>query len=361
MIGLATARGALGLALRVAVLVLAGAGVAPAHTGGSTGFAAIGVSGNGVRYSVTLSASSLPAPVIETLLRAREGQADARQTLLRLVRDTVRFVADGTPCAPGQGDVLFPAGDAENVTVVVHFACAGPIRDLALRDDTFDVLGPDHHTLAKLEAGATVHQLAFEPNARTARVTISEQGVAGEGGTSFFVLGVRHILGGWDHLLFLLALLLRGGTVFALLKIVTAFTLAHSVTLALAVLDVVSVPERLVESVIALSIAVVAAENLLPRRALSARWPVSFAFGLVHGFGFATALRELAVPRGGLAGSLLGFNLGVEAGQALVVAVVMPLLLLLGRAPAAPVLVRAGSVAILVVGGVLFVERLFVS
>src|SRR5205085_840357 len=93
----------------------------------------------------------------------------------------------------------------------------------------------------------------------------------GRGGTSagFFLLGMHHVLSGWDHLLFLFALLLRGGTMLTLLKIVTAFTAAHSLTLALAVLDVVTLPGRLVESVIALSIAFVAAQNLVPRRAIS--------------------------------------------------------------------------------------------
>jgi hypothetical protein len=169
------------------------------------------------------------------------------------------------------------------------------------------------------------------------------------------------VLSGWDHLLFLLALLLRGGTILTLLKIVTAVTVAHSVTLALAIFEVVTLPSRLVESVIALSIAFVAAENLFPRRAFSARWAVSFCFGLVHGFGFSAALRELGLPSSGLATSLLAFNLGVEAGQAMVIAAAMPLLLLLfRRARWASLLTRACSLTILVIGLALSVERIFV-
>jgi hypothetical protein len=159
-------------------------------------------------------------------------------------------------------------------------------------------------------------------------------------------------------LLFLLGLLLPGGGLLSLFKIVTAFTLAHSVTLALAVLDLVHLPDRLVESVIALSIAFIAAENLFPRATIARRWVVSFAFGLVHGFGFSSALRELGLPSQGLALSLLGFNLGVEAGQAMVVALVLPLLLLLQRTSWEPRMVSASSLAILIVGRVLFVERL---
>jgi HupE/UreJ protein len=331
--------------------------VASAHTGGTTTFVTITVSGNALRYSASLFASAAPAPIADSLARAQAGQPDARATLVTLFRDRISVVADGTRCEPAPGGVLPPDADPEKVTVVVDFACARTVRNLALRDDTFDVLGADHHTLVKLETGAATQQLAFEPGHRDARVTITDAGAAGEGGTSFVLLGIHHILSGWDHLLFLLALLLRGGTVLAMLKIVTAFTVAHSVTLALAVLDVVTLPDRLIECVIALSIAFVAAENLAPRRSVSARWVVSFAFGLVHGFGFSSALRELGLPRTGLAASLLGFNLGVEAGQAIVVAIALPALLVLARAGRAPLVVRACSATILVIGLALFVER----
>src|SRR5205814_5753179 len=103
-------------------------------------------------------------------------------------------------------------------------------------------------------------------------------------------------------------------------RFIAACTYSHSGTLSLAVSNVIVLPDRLVESVIALSIAFVAAENLAPRPAISRRWMVSFVFGLMHGFGFSSALRELGLTREGLALSLLGFNVGVEAGQALVIA-----------------------------------------
>jgi len=178
---------------------------------------------------------------------------------------------------------------------------------------------------------------------------------------AFLEVGFRHIVnpGATDHLLFLLGLLLRAGGWFSLLKIITAFTLAHSVTLALAVLNVVVLPDRLVEAVIALSIAFVAAENLFLNPVVSRRWLVSFCFGLVHGFGFSSALRELGLPRQGLVLSLLGFNLGVEAGQALVVALALPALVMLRRTGWEPRMVTSSSLAILVIGLVLFVERVF--
>jgi hypothetical protein len=180
---------------------------------------------------------------------------------------------------------------------------------------------------------------------------------ATRGVASFFWLGVEHILTGYDHLLFLLVLALGGGGAWSLVKIITAFTVAHSVTLALAVLGIVTLPDRLVEAAIALSIAYVAAENLFARGALSRRWVVSFAFGLVHGFGFASVLRELGLPAEHLAWSLAAFNVGVEAGQA---AVALPLVWLLVRLRGrtwAPKAAAALSGVVLAVGLALFVER----
>jgi hypothetical protein len=154
-------------------------------------------------------------------------------------------------------------------------------------------------------------------------------------------------------------LLLRGGGWLSLTKIITAFTVAHSVTLALAVLDLVTLPDRLVEAVIALSIAAVAAENLVDDPVIGRRWVVSFCFGLVHGFGFSSALRELSLPAHGLLLSLFGFNAGVEVGQAVVVAIALPSLALLRRTRWEPRMVWGSSLAILLVGIVLFVERAF--
>jgi hypothetical protein len=149
-------------------------------------------------------------------------------------------------------------------------------------------------------------------------------GVAGE----YTRLGVEHILYGVDHLLFVLTLLLITRGIMPLVKTITAFTVAHSITLALAVFGFVQVPQRPVEAVIALSIAFVAAEIINARRgaagiAARAPWVVAFAFGLLHGLGFAGALNEIGLPQGQIPLALLFFNIGVEAGQLLFVAVVL--------------------------------------
>jgi hypothetical protein len=147
----------------------------------------------------------------------------------------------------------------------------------------------------------------------------------------------------------------------SLLAIITAFTLAHSITLALSVLAIVTLPSRFVEPVIALSIAYVAAENILKKGAVSRRWAVSFLFGLVHGFGFAGALREVGLPADGLAAALIGFNLGVEIGQAAIIAAVMPAVLWARRFPWQPRVATTISAVILVAGLVLLIERAFLD
>lgn len=147
---------------------------------------------------------------------------------------------------------------------------------------------------------------------------------------TYFVLGIEHILTGIDHLLFVLALLLLTRGAWRLVKTVTAFTIAHSITLGLATLGIVHVPPKPVEAVIALSIVFVAVEIVHAHRGragMAARmpWIVAFTFGLLHGFGFAGALSDVGLPESQIPVALLFFNLGVEAGQLLFVAGVLAL------------------------------------
>jgi len=176
---------------------------------------------------------------------------------------------------------------------------------------------------------------------RTARagspvIEVAAQPGAWAGAGRFLRLGAEHIFQGSDHIAFLIGVLLLGGSLRQLVGIVTAFTLAHSVTLGLATVGWIVPPARLVEPLIALSIVAVALENLLALRpplatvrvqtAIRRRWMLTFGFGLVHGFGFAGALRALELPRSLLAPSLLTFNIGVELGQLVIVALAWPLL-----------------------------------
>jgi hydrogenase/urease accessory protein HupE len=150
----------------------------------------------------------------------------------------------------------------------------------------------------------------------------------------FLILGIEHILTGYDHLAFLLALLIAGGSLRQNAKIITSFTVAHSLTLALATFGLVNISPVIVEPLIAASIVFVGLENLFSRR-VAARWLVTFSFGLIHGLGFASTLRELGIGGFGARAAipLLSFNLGVELVQIAIAAVVLPLVWRLQQRP----------------------------
>jgi len=174
----------------------------------------------------------------------------------------------------------------------------------------------------------------------------------------FIWLGIEHIFVGYDHIMFLAALIVIGSRLGQLVKIVSAFTVAHSITLILAALEVVTLPTRWVEAGIALSIAYVALENFWIQDSKH-RWLLTFGFGFVHGFGFANVLRDLGLPSEGLVASLLAFNIGVEMGQIVIVAIMLPVVLLAARQGFQPRLIQVASGIILLFGVGWFVERLF--
>ncbi|MCE9558265.1 MAG: HupE/UreJ family protein [Armatimonadetes bacterium] len=181
----------------------------------------------------------------------------------------------------------------------------------------------------------------------------------------FFTLGIHHILSGPDHILFVLGIVLIGSTFRKLFKVVTAFTIAHSITLTLAALKVATPPSRIVEPLIALSIVAIAVENIRLRQISERpvrdyRVPTVFAFGLVHGFGFAGALSDAGLTGSTLVGGLVTFNLGVEAGQALILVATVPIATwLISKKPDAWSLTNLwGSIAIGLAGAWWFFERL---
>lgn len=178
---------------------------------------------------------------------------------------------------------------------------------------------------------------------------------------TYLLLGVEHILIGFDHLVFLLGLLVACRRVRSAVAMVTCFTIGHSLTLALAALDIVTLSSRIVEPLIAASIVYVGLENLFRRRSEpKGRWLLTLAFGLVHGFGFAGVLREIGFGgAGGIVWPLVGFNLGVELGQLAVAALAVPLLWVLRtQSQLARYEVPAVSTAIVVLGVLWFVQRL---
>lgn len=188
---------------------------------------------------------------------------------------------------------------------------------------------------------------------------------------TFVLSGVEHILIGPDHVLFLIGLLLLGGTLAKLAVIVTAFTIGHSITLSLAALDILSPPAYVIEPLIALTIVVVGADNLLvlrasqdhDRPASDIRAWLAAVFGLIHGFGFAYVLKEFGLPQAALGWSLFAFNLGVEIGQLIIVFVVAAALIAVRRKDvvAAQRIAMAGSIAVAAAGLYWFIERVFLA
>ena len=248
----------------------------------------------------------------------------------------VRLHAGSQELAPG---ALLAAGGREEVSFQATYPRPAASR-VSLRAGYFEVVDDIRPgTLVVTDAARRVLATTLlSPSAPSAaiRLEASAASPATEGGGgfgAFFRLGVEHILTGFDHLLFLCALLITLTTIGQMLAIVTAFTLAHSVTLALAALEVVALPASVVEPLIALSIIVACVDNLVRREATRDRLWMAAAFGLIHGFGFAGMLREsmLAHAGQGLLVPLLSFNLGVEAGQLLVAAVLIALLMLVRR------------------------------
>lgn len=259
----------------------------------------------------------------------------------------------GAPAASG------PAGlaPATHTTLVLAYAWPAPVDALTIHYDLFPPGASTASCLATILADGRVHNVAFTPGHEQATIELGRPAVWQAAG-GFILMGIEHILTGYDHMLFLLSLLMVGATLPQLLKIVTAFTVAHSITLSLAVLGLVDLPSRWVESAIALSITYVAAENVWRGRgSLGSRWLVTFGFGLVHGLGFASALTELHLPRANLAASLLGFNVGVEIGQVSVILLATLALDAIRAYGWAPGFRRWVSVAAACTGLVWFVQR----
>jgi hydrogenase/urease accessory protein HupE len=201
-----------------------------------------------------------------------------------------------------------------------------PQQVLALEVDSSlpEVCGPGHIHLTTVVLDGKVQEGILD-NRNRKRFFTSGGGSKLHTFGQFVLLGIQHIATGYDHLSFLLGLLIATSSLRSLVKVVTSFTVAHSITLALATFDVVVLPSRFTESAIAASIVYVAVENLIRGRAIE-RYRITFLFGLVHGFGFSNVLREMQLPRANLALSLFSFNLGVEIGQVVFVVLMFPVI-----------------------------------
>lgn len=284
--------------------------------------------------------------------------------LAAVLQRRLAITLDGVP-AVVRLDGIVPVPDRQGLRFDVSFEPARPLGRLRVDAVLFPYDGT-HQTFVNVYEGETLrHQAILD--ARHPALDYyagSWQGVGAVLGT-FVPAGIQHILIGPDHILFLVGLLLLGGTATRLGLIATAFTAGHSVTLSLAALDVYAPPASIVEPLIALSIVLVGVDNLLvgaaPSSGRDLRPWMAGLFGLVHGFGFASVLREFGLPREALGWSLFGFNAGVELGQLVIVVPVALALAALRRlsAVASARVAMVGSVVVVLAGAWWFVQRVF--
>jgi HupE / UreJ protein len=290
-------------------------------------------------------------------------------------------------CTLGVTDHLIDEhSDGAYAVMKLKGTCDGVASALTVKYSLLFDVDAQHRGLLKLNSSADIQDgsaktistrsavfAASNPSQTFALSQINAVTSTGDEFITYVADGIKHIAIGIDHILFLIALLLPAVLVRAekkwlpvddwrtaassVFKIVTAFTIAHSVTLSLAVMEIVRLPSRFVESAIAASVLLTAADNLwpfLPKR----RWLVAFGFGLIHGFGFASVLLDLKLPTSALLTSLLGFNIGVELGQLALVVALMPLAYALRNTQGySRFALRTGSVAIAAASLGWFIER----
>jgi hypothetical protein len=247
---------------------------------------------------------------------------------------------DGRPCSPrATGHLVDEHSDGNYAVLRFEARCERAPEVLGVAYRLFFDIDPQHRGLLRLEHGGQTRTAIFSAGQPTQDFELAEPSRLRQFG-DYASHGTWHIWIGFDHILFLLSLLLPavlvrrdgrwcaadrfGPALWNVFQVVTAFTLAHSITLSLAALGVVTLPSRWVESAIAASVVLAAINNLLPR-VLERRWLIAFAFGLIHGFGFASVLADLGLPQGTLLLALVAFNLGVECGQLAIVAAFLPL------------------------------------
>lgn len=296
----------------------------------------------------------------ESLLDPAVAQSK-KDAIRELVRSRLLLVADGQPIDLELSRVeTLP--DRQALSCELRFNTNGKPGALRIQCALFPY-DPQHQTFLNIyDEGALVHQeiftqdhpmFVFYTGGRQGWMSVVEK---------FIPAGISHIFTGPDHVLFIVGLLLMGGSLLRLLSIVTAFTIAHSITLSLAALSVINPPARLIEPAIALSIIYIGIDNLMVgKTGRDVRAWIAFFFGFVHGFGFAAVLREFGLPRAALGWSLFSFNFGVEIGQACIVVVVATFLAML-RKRSQTVSSRvtvAGSICVIVAGAFWFVQRTF--
>ena len=293
----------------------------------------------------------------------------AKPAIAKLLAEQLRVTMDGKDYQPvGPGQVSF---DAQNNAHAEFIFPATPRQELALQSKFLSQLPEGHQqflsirdangkTLTEKMLGRNDDQISLRMKAADGGATSVTDHAWLTSFVDFFKLGVEHILTGYDHLLFLFALLAVTHSFWPAIKIITFFTIAHSITLACASLNLIELPSSFVEPVIALTIIYVAVENVIRGDHPKGRQWLTFGFGLIHGFGFASVLREMGISSGdsGILLPLLSFNLGIETGQITVAAIVLPFIWWVNNnLLVAPKLLKGCSLSVCLMGTYWLLER----
>jgi hydrogenase/urease accessory protein HupE len=292
-----------------------------------------------------------------------EGAAE----LTRLAPQALDVKFDGQAVAATNASCQFDGSDNASITLVFP---SRAFTNLVIRSKWLAMLQPGHRQFVSLQTsnGSVLAERLLSQNSDSITVEIDASAPVlssprqTHSFADFLVMGVKHIWTGYDHLLFLFGLLIVTRNFSSSVKIITCFTIAHSITLAVATLSLVQISSRIVEPLIAASIVYVGVENLLRGDDPKGRWLLTFAFGLIHGFGFASVLRELGVGANGsgIAVPLVSFNMGVELGQIVVAGLALPLIWKLRTKPAfLSRWVPACSVSVVLLGSYWFVQRVW--
>jgi hydrogenase/urease accessory protein HupE len=298
--------------------------------------------------------------------QSTEGFATIRHRLESLAPREVNLFLDEVTAVFEQATAK--RKDSQNVEILLRFERTNAAR-LRIVSMLFERLPFGHREFVSVQTtgGANLGEAMLSAKANSLQIelpAIATSNASSAPGHSFFaflMLGIEHILTGYDHLLFLFGLLVVCRDWRSILTVITCFTIAHSITLALSALDVVRLSAGIVEPLIAASIAYVGIENLIRGDSPKWRWLITFSFGLVHGLGFADALKEFGIGSGqfGIVLPLVGFNLGVEIGQLSVAAVVLPILWQLRKNPGfVRQWVPVCSMAVTAAGSYWMVERI---
>jgi hydrogenase/urease accessory protein HupE len=299
----------------------------------------------------------------ERLLNSGPLEAQAA-AITKLIGDRVQIVVDGGVLASPAWSAPEVLPERQSIRLRARYPLSRPPGRLDVRTLMFPY-DPQHRTFLNVyENGALMAQAILDKNKTTFQYFTGTRQGTWAVLQRFIPAGVHHILIGPDHLMFLAGLLLLGGTLKHLLIVVSAFTLAHSLTLSLAALGMVIPPANAIEPAIALSVVYVGADNLLVRAGgRDTRAWVALAFGLIHGFGFANVLREMDLPNRALGWTLFSFNIGVEIGQLVVVVLIASLFAWIRSRSetAGRRLAVAGSIVVMLAGAFWFVQRVFFS